>query len=306
MSVCLEESDFKSHNSFRVIGLSKLKANGNDIFNAQLAGSWKITFIVPPKDKKHLEAFIYPPQNHGAYLNNYFLDLSIQSLDGDVIFSYSIDWDTSTAAKEITLMSWDALWTDNSTTKRDDGFRVSLDISTDRSSARPVVRDPFILHNLSQQIEGRDIIDTKFVLFSRRRVQDGVVGAQRPLAVYANSSLIESQCDYINTSEFPPRISLCLPCSTTLASVLNSQNFCESDVVSLNKAPPEEWIEHYDYESDSDLDYYSDDEDEDEDDRTRNNRSALLYSPTLFLAPIPFGHIRFPSSKGSQTSERSF
>lgn len=274
MSVSLENSEFKSHNTFRITGLSKLKFNGNDIFGAQLAGSWNITFIVPSKEKKHLEAFIYPPQNHGAYLNNHFLELSIQSLGGDIIFSHSVDWDTSTAAKEITLMSWDALWTDNATTQRDDGFRVSVDISTDRSSTRPVVRDPFILHNLSQQIEGRDIIDTKFMLFSRRRIQDGIVGAQKPLAVYANSSLIESQCDYINTREFP---STFVPLFYKLSvAVLNSKNFCESDVVSLNKAPADEWIEHYDYESDSDLDYDSEDEDQGDEDHARNNRGMSI------------------------------
>jgi hypothetical protein len=211
MSVSLEEGDFTSHNTFRVTGLSKLRFNGSDVFGAQLAGSWRVTFIVPSKEpippakeknSKNLEAFIYAPLNQGAYLNSYFLELSIQSLGGDIIFSNSMDWDTSTTSKEVPLLSWDALWTNNATIQRDDGFRVSLDISTIRSSTRPIVTNPFILHNLSQQIDGRDIIDTKFVLFSRRRVRDGVIGAQRPLAVYANSSLIESQCDYFNTSKF--------------------------------------------------------------------------------------------------------
>jgi hypothetical protein len=60
--------------------------------------------------------------------------------------------------------------------------------------------------------------------------------------------------------------------------VLNSQNFCESDVVSLNQEPADEWVERYDYESDSDLDYFSEDENEVEEDRAVINPGSSGFS----------------------------
>jgi hypothetical protein len=96
------------------------------------------------------------------------------------------------------FIDWRQFWLESSENRRDDGFRVVIDIN---SAPRHLISDPLLLQNVSRLIEGEDIIDTKFWLFSGRFMNMiGTVGADRPLPLYANSEFLACRSDYFATS----------------------------------------------------------------------------------------------------------
>jgi hypothetical protein len=98
----------------------------------------------------------------------------------------------------IQFMSWSELWTDNPDVQNHDGFRLLINIKSNPPPAQPGLTPPVIHSDILQLIDGHDVIDTKFLVFSRRRKTGDRVGATDPLPVYANSSLIRSQCPYFD------------------------------------------------------------------------------------------------------------
>jgi hypothetical protein len=91
-------------------------------------------------------------------------------------------------------------------------LQCGITITTPENGAGAVLRESNLLPNfgaaMSQTfhrlVEGQDIVDTKFVLFSQRHRQtrtDGqiVIGAKAPREVYANSAILSSVSEYFQS-----------------------------------------------------------------------------------------------------------
>jgi hypothetical protein len=139
---------------------------------------------------------------------------TLQSLNGET-YDFSSDtfiWSNSHLWQGwVHFTDWGQLWFDNSQVQRDDGFRVIVDIN----SMPPPVPDALLLQSVSRLIQGEDIIDTKFWIFSGRSASIlGTTGADRPLPLYANSKFLASRSDYFATST-------CRIFSSVFGSLLN-------------------------------------------------------------------------------------
>ncbi|KAJ8454373.1 hypothetical protein ONZ45_g19334 [Pleurotus djamor] len=113
-------------------------------------------------------------------------------------------------------------------------FSESLDFALQPSPP------PSLTRALRESINGSEIVDVKFLLFSSRS-PSGVKGAMTPL--FAKASVIKGHSDHLDT-------------------LLSADSFKESSLVNLDEPlPPAEQSSQelfYDYESDSDLDYDED------------------------------------------------
>ncbi|KAJ7058663.1 hypothetical protein C8F01DRAFT_1146871 [Mycena amicta] len=120
-------------------------------------------------------------------------------------------------------------------------LRVSVTIGfPDASIALPRSIGPKLERLLADTMEGKDTVDLKFYVFSRR---SGPGRVTSPQAVYAKASLLEGYSDSLN-------------------DLISGGGFTESSLVEIGKHTfSADTIEEYDYMSDSDLD----DEEEDTD-----------------------------------------
>lgn len=237
MSVNTERATLQTETCLRVTGLTDLFDSNNR--NRQLAklklehelgGLWLVTFEFPgvsqstggrsrqtttttTTTESQFKIYInISPNTAPPFPKAYYKQLgtlrgsfSLESLDGDMQQKRSFEWNLSNPSDLaeghcIKMMSWSALWTDNPEIQRKDGFRVVVSLSTFDPPKRPVITHPLILNNVLELMEGQDVIDTKFLVFSKRCEVDGLVGASDPLPVYANA-LVMRQCEYFETSQ---------------------------------------------------------------------------------------------------------
>ena len=174
----------------------------------EIAGLWKLFIELPPpgaraKPTDPLRIYVAPswnPKMDYHHLGVVTVTLSLESLEGEMQKKHSYEWDMSNDSnlveeKWIYLMPWSQLWTDNPDIQRDNGFRVVVNLSSIPPPTRPVVSHPLLLNNILELMQGQDIIDTKFLVYSKRHE---LGGAYEPLPVYANAELLRSQCDYFN------------------------------------------------------------------------------------------------------------
>ena len=121
---------------------------------------------------------------------------------------------------------------------------------------------------LTESVTSGSFIDTKFYVFSRRRLLEAKV--DRPLALYGNSSVLKDRSDYFTTSQLHRHYLLDL----LIESPVLTSGFLESALRNVNDSLPLEettFIEDYEYELDSDL----------EDEETFSSTSPALLEETL-------------------------
>ena len=203
--------------ALRVTGVADLTARPQKL-EAEFAGLWKAAFEIPasnltarpkPTDPPSLFRVNIGPssskKSEYKHLGIVTVSLGLESFDGVAISkTRSYQWDLSKDSELVEehwakLAPWTTLWTDNPDIRRDDGFRVVVTIAPVRvpPPQRPLITDPYILKNTLELMDGQDVIDTKFLVFSHKRVDgNGVVGASDPLPVYASSQVMQAQCEY--------------------------------------------------------------------------------------------------------------
>jgi hypothetical protein len=216
MTVNVEHSNIQLTTTFLVKGLSTIGSKSyRPRIQKDFDGAWAIQLDFPRStgkdtkgDNPYLMVSVSPtaplPIRYGD-LKTLTVSLSLETLGSIVHKTHSFELNPS---KEIStdeerwirFITWSALWTDNPEIKRDDGFRMVVNITSVPPESRPVIAAPLMLNNILQLIEGQDIIDTKFLLFSKRYEDDGKIGASHPLPVYANSTLLKSQCAHFEAS----------------------------------------------------------------------------------------------------------
>ncbi|KII83702.1 hypothetical protein PLICRDRAFT_180053 [Plicaturopsis crispa FD-325 SS-3] len=265
MSGTLKNAELSIQAKVIYTGLTALAQSTSHRLYTELPGSWRVMLEVP----KRLESADEDP-SVGIYIcwpkyladapdgtyPEFLVRIGLQALDSVVVIRSRellltralVTRDIKSSARGWTnFFSWKDSCGEGADFRADEGFQVAIDVSPVECppaaaatpepsecslSTPPDVTHPLLLSNIYRQIEGKDTTDVKFVLFSRRHTQDGVVGAKDPLPVFAGIDLVGSQSMYL------------------------------MDLVKSDEQLPEEpSIAAYDYASDSDLD-----EDEDEDD----------------------------------------
>jgi hypothetical protein len=291
MSVDLEKSDLQLTTTFLIKGLGDMVKSKHQRTRLQkdFDGIWTIQLDFPQlhdtvttKLKKacpYLMIRVHPTtpcmERYGQ-MSVLTVSLGLETFNGVVQQTRSFELNPSGDVDDNRwhrFMTLSALWTDNQDIQNDDGFRMVVDITSVAPPARPVIAAPLILNNILQLIEGHDVIDTKFLVFSRRRVNsNGGVGAVDPLPVYANSSVIRNQCEFFDTSESTGPLSFIT--HKFIRKVLGNSGFSESELVNLDRPPAKQSIDQYDYESDSDLGYFSGEEDDDNEDGEETHKTS--------------------------------
>ncbi|KII83732.1 hypothetical protein PLICRDRAFT_439592 [Plicaturopsis crispa FD-325 SS-3] len=148
------------------------------------------------------------------------------------------------------FMPWQELWGEESVCRKEGGFEIEVSIipkpspeMTNSSSTPPkesppplpVLSHPTLLTNLCRQIEGKPAVDVQFILFSRRHIQETLVGAKDPRPLFASFDLIRGQSKCLDT--------LIDDAGASLADGIQPQ-WVSHDIS----------VDEYDYASDSDLD----------------------------------------------------
>jgi hypothetical protein len=206
----LEQSDLQLTSTFSITGLSKLVSKKTRTrLQADFNGTWAIELDFPHTQNPDSNFMVRvvptaPLSNQYGNISKLTITLDLKTHDAVVQKTHSFELDPHDnldgADRWIQFLTLSALWTDNSDIQQDDGFHITVTITSVPPPTRPVIAAPLILNNMLQLIEGHDVIDTKFMVFSKRRVADGSVGASDPLPVYANSHLVRSQCAHFDTS----------------------------------------------------------------------------------------------------------
>jgi hypothetical protein len=205
----VERATLQMTMAFRIANVQELTDTRPRKLEQDFAGLWKVAVELPSSRPRPAESHLrvcVSLANRAArtdltLLGTIIVTLNIESLDGDLQKLSSYELDLTNDDQWFSLITWAALWTDNTTTRDDDGFRLIVNLSSVPPPRRPTITDPLILKNVLEIIEGQDVIDTKFLVFSERRVLDGKIGAAEPLPVYANSLVMRRQCDYFDTRQ---------------------------------------------------------------------------------------------------------
>ena len=210
MPVGIVQSSLQLTTTVQVTNVSAVLETRNRKIEQEIAGLWKLFIEFPgtasgarAKPTDSLRIYVAPslnPRMDYSHLGVVTVTLTLESLQGETQKRLSYEWDMSNDSnlveeKWISLMTWSQLWTDNPDIQHDNGFRVVVSLSSIPPPTRPVVSDPLLLNNILELMQGQDIIDTKFLVYSKRYELDG---ACEPLPVYANAELLRSQCDYFN------------------------------------------------------------------------------------------------------------
>lgn len=206
----VEELHVSIHSKIKFYGITQLLAVGEHYLIAKFDGAWTLEFHIPKptSDNQYCGVYIKPPPNviqKEGESQSFRVTASLQLFNGELYrtksLKYTWDADHPRGRGWKTFARWDRFWLNNPESRKHDGFRIIVDITSTPNPTRPVVSDPLLLHDLSRLIDGEDIIDTKFLLFSGRAIDDrGIVGANAPMAVYASSKFLKCHSDYFETS----------------------------------------------------------------------------------------------------------
>lgn len=176
-------------------------------------GTWRL-FVTVPKptandEPCHLQVSLQPllsPQQKLAQTDTISITVKLQLFTGETFTSRNISrkWSQLSSGAMFgwrKFASWNEFWHDSPNTRQNGTFLLCVETTYIRET-RPAVQDTNLLRNLSRLITGEDIMDTKFLLFSSRRVHyaSGKVGAGEPLPVYSSAEFLKSQSDYFRKS----------------------------------------------------------------------------------------------------------
>jgi hypothetical protein len=220
MFIGLESCSLQTTATFRVNGLIEmLNGTARPIkLDREFAGIWSIGLELPgttatttwrnSEEEEYLLIHVRPSWAETVeygYFGVLTISVSLESLDGEVQRMRSFEWDVSTdhslvTGREIRFMRWSSVWK-NSEIRRTDGFRIILRLDSLPPPTRPVIDNPLILNNFLELMDGQDVIDTKFYVFSRKRLVGGKIGAMDPLPVYVTSAIVREQCAYFESGE---------------------------------------------------------------------------------------------------------
>lgn len=211
MPVNLERSKLQLTSNFEITGLSGLVSKKTrSRLQIDFSGSWAIELDFPRTQSpdSHLMVRVGPTaplESRYGHLDLITVTLSLETLNAVPHKTHSFELSANSWSDNdrwVRLSTLSSLWKDNPDIQRDDGFRIVVNITSVPPPARPVVAAPLILNNILQLIEGHDVIDTKFFVFSKRLFTDGHVGATDPLPIYASSLLIKNQCLYFENRAY--------------------------------------------------------------------------------------------------------
>jgi hypothetical protein len=218
----VEDTCISIHSEIKFLGITPQANKEEHTFTANFDAGWTLQMSIfrPPIEgdrQSNMTLWIKPPRCLIQRLGTQRpirTRATLQSLNGET-YDFSSDtfiWSNSHLWQGwVHFTDWGQLWFDNSQVQRDDGFRVIVDIN----SMPPPVPDALLLQSVSRLIQGEDIIDTKFWIFSGRSASIlGTTGADRPLPLYANSKFLASRSDYFATST-------CRIFSSVFGSLLN-------------------------------------------------------------------------------------
>lgn len=154
-------------------------------------------------------------------------------------------------------------------------FRITVDVSPTKLLPPSSTSSQSLLvsKTLSNVLKGDNVVDTKFILFSRHFISGNKFGAARPRPVFANSMLLASVSEYFQTREYRSS-SATVANSLFLSCKVLTGEFADSNKQDF-EANSEELIEEYDYPSDSDLDTESEEESKENNPIRRNIDGAL-------------------------------
>jgi len=190
-------------------GLSNLAGDQIHHVSASFHGPWRIQARIPKAplndEETGLGLFIHASvgiKQQGIGIGDGIkVTLWVESLKGEVQTTRSFQWTgiTCLSTRGYTgIIDWNKFWHKNADHRREDGFCVTVHI-TSVTSTRPTVYEPSILRTISELTKGNNnVYDTQFLLFSQPRHPHG---AQDPLPVYASSAFLRNQCDYFNASK---------------------------------------------------------------------------------------------------------
>ncbi|KIM86784.1 hypothetical protein PILCRDRAFT_4666 [Piloderma croceum F 1598] len=247
----VEETCISIHSEIKFLGITSQADKEWHTFKANFDADWTLQMSIfkpPIEGDRHMTLWIQPPRCLIQRLGKQRpikIRAALQSLSGET-YDFSSDtfiWSASHLWQGWEhFTDWGQLWLNNPQVRCDDGFRVIVDIN----SMPPPVPDALLFQSVSRLIQGEDIIDTKFWLFSGRSTSIlGTTDANRPLPLYANSKFLASRSDYF-------------------ATMFSHSSYSESVLLSFDQPPAVDHVGSYDYESDSDLECVTDADNEDE------------------------------------------
>lgn len=199
----LEVSRFDLH---AVVALRTVSALSSSTNPTEIGGSWHVHLDVPAVGDVENKIHLIHRGGKGRYTNILFTDAVVEIStmrlsDEEVICEKRFPWvDTGLSSQTFSYPFWDKIWLNNPDVRRDDGFRLEINIKS-APTLRPTVKlPPLILRAISQICKGQ-VIDIKFFAFSRHLRRDDGTGAQNPLPIYSVSTLLENSSDYFTTSK---------------------------------------------------------------------------------------------------------
>lgn len=191
-----------------VVALRKVSTLLSSSDATEMGGGWYICFDVPAVGEVENKIHLFHRYRGGKYKSTNILftdavvEISTMRLsDEEVICEKRFPWvDTGLSSQTFSYPFWDKIWLNNPDVRRDDGFRLEINIKS-APTLRPTVKlPPLILRAISQICKGQ-VIDIKFFAFSRHLRRDYGTGAQNPLPIYSVSTLLENSSDYFTTSK---------------------------------------------------------------------------------------------------------
>lgn len=213
MSGILKENKVSASSQIKFTSISGLSPEVEHGLKVDCDGGWSILLNLPerPIDEEpwHMGLFLCPsPTLLQKFQRNTSLAITmtftLKYLSGEIfssLSSSSLNWLPGQVDNGFSAFAnWRELWCNNPPMQRDDGFLVLLELDSLPGFGSPSINPP-LLRTISSLCYGEDFSDTKFWVFSRRRVVRGSVGARVPKPIYANSRLLESQSEYFATSK---------------------------------------------------------------------------------------------------------
>lgn len=158
------------------------------------------------------------------------------------------------------------LWDNNAATRQNNHFLVNVRFSF-APDCIPVPMKPALLKTLTSTLNGQEMNDTMFVLFSR--ISRDTKRVYHPRPVYARSGLLHTKGGYLDIrTPGPPSFIVHSSHSSQSPKVLETSGFSESIPINIQNfalKSGDEFTDEYDYFSDSDLEDDSDADPMDED-----------------------------------------